>query len=124
MLQAEFDRGAGNHCYSLRVRRSLSIDHRRCRVLRGRRRLTGRNVRTLGRRLRLTAPAIAEHCAAENESAVLAALARPGFRPDSRWLASIAGIPLDEVNVTIQRLLRKRMVTMTSRERWLRVEEA
>jgi transcriptional regulator with XRE-family HTH domain len=127
VLQTEFDRRrAANHRYSLRsFARALSIDHSTLsQILRGRRRLTGRNVRALGRRLHLTAPAIAEHCAAENESAVLAALERPGFRPDSRWLASIAGIPLDEVNVTVQRLLRKRMVTMTSRERWVRVEEA
>jgi transcriptional regulator with XRE-family HTH domain len=127
VLQAEFDRRrAANRRYSLRsFARSLSIDHSTLsQILRGRRRLTGRNVRALGRRLRLTAPAIAEHCATENESAVLAAIDRPGFRADSRWLATIAGIPLDQVNVTIQRLLRKRMVTMTSRQRWVRVEEA
>ena len=127
MLQAELERRrAKNRRYSLRsYARALSVDHSTLsQILRGRRRLTGRNVRALGRRLHLTAAAIAEHCAAENESAILAAIGRPGFRADSRWLASIAGIPLDEVNVTIQRLLRKRMVTMTSRERWLRVEEA
>ena len=127
VLQTEFDRRrSANRRYSLRAfARALSVDHSTLsQILRGRRRLTGRNVRALGLRLRLTSPAIAEHCAAENESAVLAALERPGFRADSRWLASVAGIPLDEVNVTIQRLLRKRMVTMTSRERWLRVEEA
>jgi hypothetical protein len=42
----------------------------------------------------------------------------------SQILRGIAGIPLDEVNVTIQRLLRKRRVSMTSRDRWVRVEEA
>ena len=127
VLQAEFDRRrAANRRYSLRsFARSLSIDHSTLsQILRGRRRLTGRSVRTLGRRLRLTAPAIAEHCAVENESAVLAALERPGFRADSRWLASIAGIPLDEVNVTIQRLLRKRIVAMTSPQSWVRHQEA
>jgi transcriptional regulator with XRE-family HTH domain len=121
VLQTEFDRRrARNARYSLRAfARALSVDHSTLsQLLRGKRRLTARNVRTLGRRLRLSAAAIAEHCALEHESAVLAALRRRGFRPDSRWLATIAGIPLDEVNVTLQRLLRKRIVTMHSRESW------
>jgi hypothetical protein len=33
----------------------------------------------------------------------------------------MVGIPIDEVNVTLQRLLRKRIVTMTARARWQRV---
>jgi transcriptional regulator with XRE-family HTH domain len=126
VLQAELDRRrAANRRYSLRsFARALAIDHSTLsQILRGRRRLTSRSVRALGRRLKLTGPAIAEHCAEGHESAILAVLERPGFRADSRWLASMAGIPLDEVNVTIQRLLRKRRVTMTSRDRWVRVEE-
>ena len=83
--------------------------------------MTGRKVRAFGRRLRLPAQEIAELCALENESAVLAALDRPNFQADSRWVASMAGIPIDEVNVTLQRLLRKRIVTMTARGRWERV---
>jgi hypothetical protein len=69
----------------------------------------------------LSAAAIAEHCAMEHESAVLATLTRSGFRADSRWVATTAGIPLDEVNLTLQRLLRKRMVTMSSRAVWVRL---
>ena len=83
--------------------------------------LTGRKVRAFGRRLRLPAPEIAELCALENEAAVLSALDRPNFQADSRWVASMVGIPIDEVNVTLQRLLRKRIVTMTARARWERV---
>ena len=64
---------------------------------------------------------LAELCALENESAVLSALDRPNFQADSRWVASMVGIPLDEVNVTLQRLLRKRMVTMSARTRWERL---
>ena len=37
--------------------------------------------------------------------------------------ATLKTIPLDEVNVTLQRLLRKRIVTMTARARWVRAEE-
>jgi hypothetical protein len=118
-------RRAANPRYSLRAfARSLAVDHSTLsQILRGRRRLTGRTVRAFGRRLRLDGPAIAELGALENESAVLDALERPNFQADSRWVATVVGIPLDEVNVTLQRLLRKRIVTMTARARWLRAEE-
>ena len=127
VLRTEFERRrSANPRYSLRsFARDLSIDHSTLsQILRGRRRLTVRSVRALGRRLRLAAPAIAELCALENESAVLSALDRPNFQADSRWVASMVGIPLDEVNVTLQRLLRKRIVTVTTRARWARVQEA
>ena len=127
VLEMEFERRrAANPRYSLRsFARDLSVDHSTLsQVLRGRRRLTRRNVRAFGRRLRLAAPTIAELCALENEAAVLSALDRPNFQADSRWVASMVGIPLDEVNVTLQRLLRKRIVTMTARARWERVQEA
>ena len=123
VLQTELDRRqAANARYSLRAfARALAIDHSALsQILRGKRRVTARKVRALGPRLHLSAAAIAEHCAIEHESAVIAALERPGFRADSRWVASIAGIPLDEVNVTLQRLLRKRVVTMSSSTRWER----
>ena len=122
-LQTEFDRRRSlNPRYSLRAfARALAFDHSALsQILRGRRRVTARNVRALGSRLRLGAAAVEEHCAIEHEAAVLAALARPGFRPDTRWLATIAGIPIDEVNVTLQRLLRKRVVTMRSPTSWVR----
>ncbi len=124
VLRAELERRqASNARYSLRsFARDLSVDHSTLsQILRGRRRLTGRKVRAFGRRLRLSATDIAELCALENESAVLAALDRPTFRADSRWVASMVGIPIDEVNVTLQRLLRKGIVTMTARARWERV---
>jgi transcriptional regulator with XRE-family HTH domain len=127
ILQTEFDRRrATNPRYSLRsFARSLSVDHSALsQILRGKRRLTARSVRALGRRLRLSASAIDEHCAAEHETAVLAALHRPSFRADSRWLSSMVGISVDDVNVTLQRLLRKRMVSMRSHTSWVCVEEA
>jgi len=127
VLQAEFERRRGtNPRYSLRsFARDLSLDHSTLsQILRGRRRLTGRTVRALGRRLRLPAADVAELCALENESAVLSVLDRRNFQADSRWVASMIGIPLDEVNVTLQLLLRKRIVAMTARARWERVQEA
>ena len=92
-------------------------------ILRGKRRVTVRSVRTLGAKLALDAPAVAEHCAAENESAILDAIGRPNFRADSRWLSSMSGVPLDQVNVTLQRPLRKGRLVMQSREKWIRLEE-
>ncbi len=127
VLRAEFERRqSANPRYSLRsFARDLSLDHSTLsQILRGRRRLTGRTVRALGRRLRLSTAEVAELCALENESAVLSVLDRRNFQADSRWVASMIGIPLDEVNVTLQRLLRKRIVTMTARARWERVQEA
>ena len=126
LLQAEFDRRrACNRRYSLRAfARSLAIDHSALsQILRGKRRLTTRAIRSLGRALRLSAADIAEHCAAEHEAAVLATLTRPGFRADSRWVSTVAGIPLDEVNVALQRLLRKRMMIMSGRAVWQRAGE-
>jgi transcriptional regulator with XRE-family HTH domain len=127
VLQAELDRRRStNRRYSLRsFARDLAVDHSSLsQILRGKRRLTARVVRAFGRRLRLATPAIAELCALEHESAVLSAIDRRNFRADSRWIATMIGIPLDEVNVTLQRLLRKRIVTMTTRARWQRVQEA
>ena len=126
LLQTEFDRRrSANRRYSLRAfARSLSIDHSALsQILRGKRRLTARSVRALGPKLALDAPALAEHCAAENETAILAAIGRPNFRADSRWLSTVSGVPLDQVNVALQRLLRKGAVVMHSREQWIRTEE-
>lgn len=92
MLRAELERRqAANARYSLRsFARDLHVDHSSLsQILRGRRRLTGRSVRALGRRLRLAAPQIAELCAIENEAAVLAALDRPNVQADSRWVATM-----------------------------------
>ena len=126
MLNTELARRRGaNPRYSLRsFARDPAVDHSTLsQILRGKRRLTGRSVRAFGRRLRLETAAIAELCALENESAVLSALDRPNFQADSRWVATMVGIPLDEVNVTLQRLLRKRIVTMAARAQWMRAEE-
>ena len=126
VLQSEFDRRrAVNVRYSLRgFARSIGVDHASLsQILRGRRRLTARSVHALGRRLHLPPGDIAEYAALEHEAAVLDAIGRPGFRPSSRWLASITGIPIDAVNITLQRLLRKRLLIMVSRDGWLRATE-
>ena len=127
LLQTEFDRRrSANRRYSLRAfARSLSVDHSALsQILRGKRRVTVRSIRTLGPRLALDALAVAEHCAAENESAVLDAIGRPNFRADTRWLSTMSGIPIDQVNIALQRLLRKGAIVVQSRETWIRRVEA
>jgi hypothetical protein len=61
---------------------------------------------------------IAVFLAREEVAAVVDAIGRPSFRPDCRWLASVAGISVDSVNIALQELLRTGSLRMTSRERW------
>lgn len=72
----------------------------------------------MGRRLGVAEAQLAEFCAMENDDAVLGAVARPGFRANSRWLAMTLGIPIDAVNVALQRLLRTGALTMASQQQW------
>ncbi|MGJ5816646.1 TIGR02147 family protein [Paludibaculum fermentans] len=44
--------------------------------------------------------------------AILELLHLDAFRPDSRWIARVLGIPVDEVNVAVQRLLRLGLLRM------------
>ena len=115
LLQHEFDRRrAANRRYSLRAfARALAVDHSTLsQILRGRRRVTSRTLRALGPRLGMNGNEITARCAAENETAVLGAVARRDFRADTRWLAVTLGVPVDEVNVALQSLLRRRMLMM------------
>jgi transcriptional regulator with XRE-family HTH domain len=126
VLRAEFDRRhAFNPRYSLRAfARALDVDHATLsQLLRGTRRLTAARVRTLGRRLQLPDAHIAEHAAVEDDARVLEAIGRIGFRASSRWVATVTNLPVDAVNVTLQRLLRQRLLTMASRDRWVRTED-
>jgi transcriptional regulator with XRE-family HTH domain len=40
------------------------------------------------------------------------------FRPDSRWIARVLGLSVDEVNVALQRLLRLGLLTMDEPDHW------
>ncbi|MGZ8853044.1 MAG: helix-turn-helix domain-containing protein, partial [Thermoanaerobaculia bacterium] len=64
---------ANNPRYSLRAfARSLQIDHSTLsQIVRGRRRVTTRAIRSLGVRLRMTPMQVAESCAIENDLALL-----------------------------------------------------
>ena len=109
-----------NPRYSLRAfARSLAIDHSALsQILRGRRRLTIRTIRALGSRLRLSPEKIAGCCADAHDAAVLSAIRRSSFRPSSRWIASVANIPLDDVNVSLQRLIYNGVLVMAAPKEW------
>jgi transcriptional regulator with XRE-family HTH domain len=120
-LSAAFEqRRRANPRYSLRsFARSVAVDHSTLsQILRKRRRLTSKSLRRMAVRLGLNRAHIDEYCALENEAAILQALSHRKFRADSRWLAMLLNIPIDEINVALQRLLRKRLIAMDSRTVW------
>jgi uncharacterized protein (TIGR02147 family) len=148
-LQEELARRcARNRQYSLRAfAKFLGIDHSTLsQLIRGKRRLTERNVRRYGMRLGLDEESIAAFVRRESregnlEDAVLGEVRRLAsdtaslvadwehyailelirlreFRPDSRWVARVLGLSVDEVNVALQRLLRLNLLTMDSPDRW------
>ncbi|HEU4521456.1 MAG TPA: helix-turn-helix transcriptional regulator, partial [Thermoanaerobaculia bacterium] len=126
ILQCEFNRRrAGNRRYTLRAfARFLGVDHSSLsQILRGTRRAGMKTLATIGRRLGLEPQQLASCRAVETDRAVAHAIRRPDFRPSSRWLAVRAGISVDEVNVSLQRLLRRGVLRMVSRELWC-IEEA
>jgi transcriptional regulator with XRE-family HTH domain len=121
VLQDELRRRcARNPRYSLRAfARALTLDHSSLsQLLRGRRRVTTRAIRRIGATLRLSAREIEMHCAEENDAALLRVVGTELFRADSRRLASVLGITTDEVNVSLQRLLRLGALRMTAADRW------
>jgi hypothetical protein len=111
-----------NPRYSLRAfARQLGTHHSTLSQLMAReRRLTPRAVRRLGMRLGLAPAQIEAACVAENAAALLRLLDAGGgrLRPDSRWIATVTGIPLDDVDVALHHLLWQRRLTMHSPDAW------
>lgn len=114
------ERRRRNTRYSLRAfARDLGTDHATLsQILRRRRPLTPRMIRQLGGRLGLCAADIAEACARQNAQTVLQFAGSPAFRPNSRWIATRTGLPLDAVNTSLQRLLHQRQLNMAAADRW------
>lgn len=50
--------------------------------------------------------------------AILELVRLPGFRADSRWIAGVLGIPVDEVNIALHRLLRLGLLEMIDAGAW------
>ena len=114
-------RRQGNARYSLRAfARDLGTDHATLsQLMRGRRVLSPRMVRQMGRRLQLSAADIAEACEQHHADAILRLARTAHFHPNSRWIATRTGLPLDAVNAAISRLLHQRVLRMEAANRWI-----
>jgi hypothetical protein len=88
------------------------------RLLNGSQPIQSQTVETIGARLGFSLGQIQAFVAREDVERVRTAIARPAFRPRSRWLASVSGMSVDRVNVAIHALLRCGHLKMLSAERW------
>jgi transcriptional regulator with XRE-family HTH domain len=145
-LQSELARRcARNTQYSLRAfALHLAVDHSTLsQWLRGRRPITARSIEAIGARLNLSADAVQqyiEHSGRDDGPAVpvdiltgdtmsviadwyhfaILELTRlDEFQCDSRWIARVLDISVDEVNLAVQRLIRLGLLDMESPDRWV-----
>lgn len=121
-MAAEFERRRRlNPRYSLRgFARVAGLHHSTLsRLLRGNRPVSVRTVDAVGLRIGFSPIDTAAFAAREDVVAVALAIDRSSFRPDSRWLASVAGISVDRVNISLQTLLRVGRLRMLSRDHWV-----
>lgn len=126
ILKAELNRRRQrNPRYSLRAfARALSTHHSTLSsILQSRRRLTPRSIRQLGARLGLTPGEIHDACVTEHCAAIRRLVRDPRFRADSRWIAIMSGIPLDEVNIALHWLLFNRQLKMAAPNQWILEED-
>ncbi len=142
-------RCAANPQYSLRsFALQLGINHSTLsQLLRGKRPLTARTIEKLGQRLGLGQTEIESFVAGASLAASGATAASSEIRQltfdtvallsdlshrsileltrldefvaDTRWIARVLNLSVDEVNVALQRLLRLELLEMTDHERWL-----
>ncbi|MGH9831798.1 MAG: DUF4423 domain-containing protein [Blastocatellia bacterium] len=142
-------RCAANPQYSLRsFALQLEINHSTLsQLLRGKRPLTARAIEKLGQRLGLGQTEIESFVAGASLAASGATTASSEIRQltfdtvallsdlshrsileltrldefvaDTRWIARVLNLSVDEVNVALQRLLRLGLLEMTGHERWL-----
>jgi hypothetical protein len=122
IVRAEFERRRRtNPRYSLRrFAQALGVHHSTLsRQLRGRRALPSRVVRDLGARLHLSPRDVTQLVERETTAAVAAAIGVQPFTPDSRHLAVISGVPLDDVNIALTAMLRDGRLTMPSAREWV-----
>jgi predicted enzyme related to lactoylglutathione lyase len=92
------------------------------RLIQQRKRLTKGAAKSLGMRLGLSQREIAAAIAHENAEILAQLVGQRGFRADSRWLAVMSGLPIDDVNVALHALLHSRRLTMIRANEW-RLEE-
>jgi uncharacterized protein (TIGR02147 family) len=120
----------------------LDVDHSTLsQWLRGRRPLTARSIESTCRRLGLDESATQRYidCAGRDDGpcstamlaaetvalipdwyhfAILELTSLSEFRADSRWIARVLDISVDEVNVALQRLIRLDLLDMAAADRW------
>jgi DNA-binding transcriptional regulator YdaS (Cro superfamily) len=125
VLAAHFaGRMARNQQYSLRAfARALRVDHSTLsQWISGRRPLTPRAIEQTGWRLGLTPRDLRAHFARamldRDSRRVLALVAQDQFEADVPWIAAQLGLSTDEVNITLQRLLRRGLLQMETPRRW------
>jgi len=129
--------------------KQLDIDHSTLsQVLNSRRKLSARTLQAVGKRLGLadeTVRAYSRSTRKRSDSgnpptrprsyhfdldtfqflsvwyhyAILELIAVEEFKTDSRWIAKVLGIDVDDVNIAIQRLLRLGLLEMQARNRWV-----
>jgi hypothetical protein len=114
------ERQGRNPRYSLRAfARSLGTHHTvLSQILQRRRRLTARTIRRIGARLGLTANEIRDCCLAEHCDAILTIVRDPRFCADARWLATMTGIGLFDVQAALHWLLYTGRLSMRSPSTW------
>lgn len=86
--------------------------------------MSAHTVDAVGMRIGFSTTETAAFAAREDVVAVALAIDRSSFRPDSRWLASVAGISVDRVNMSLQTLLRCGHLRMPSPRLWVIAKEA
>jgi uncharacterized protein (TIGR02147 family) len=152
-LQSEFaKRLSTNPQYSLRsFAMQLGINHSTVsQLLRGKRALTPRMIKTLGGRLGLRPEEIEAFIARERQASetvvsreirwltmetvallsdsshrtILEMTSMEGFVPDTRWIARALDLTVDEVNMALSRLTRLGLLEMASADRWVDRSEA
>jgi transcriptional regulator with XRE-family HTH domain len=145
LLQSELARRCGrNPNYSLRAfAMHLNVDHSTLsQWLRGRRPIAARNIESIGELLGLEPDVIkayVDHAVRSDAPngmwyltpdtmslvaewyhfAILELTRLESFRPDTRWIARVLGISVDEVNVALQRLIRLDLLDMETASRWV-----
>jgi uncharacterized protein (TIGR02147 family) len=145
-LQSELARRCGRNAqYSLRAfALHLGVDHSTLsQWLRGRRPITPRSIETIGAKLNLTAEVVQQYIERSGRDdgpaisadvltgdtmsviadwfhfAILELTRLEEFRCDSRWIARVLDISVDEVNLAVQRLIRLGLLDMESADRWV-----
>lgn len=81
--------------------------------------MPARTVRAVAAALGFNEAEVARFIAQEDAAAVIAAVRRPGFRPDCRSIAAAANIPIDNVNIALHTLISGARLRLVSATEWV-----